>query len=85
MDKLSSKYTPKLRTDDDAFTEPSGRTNADLSIRWVRRGEAHHKSSDFSGLSASLLPIDPMTSENKIIDIRINIIKYVTSDANKPP
>ena len=63
MDKLSSKYTPRLRTDDDTFTEPSGRTNADLSIKWVRRGEAHHINSDFSGLSASLLlaihaPID---------------------------
>ena len=63
MDKLSSKYTPRLRTDDDAFTEPSGRTNADLSIRCVRRGEAHHINSDFSELSASLLlaihaPID---------------------------
>ena len=30
MDKLSSKYTPRFATDDDAFTEPSRRTNADL-------------------------------------------------------
>ena len=33
MDILSSKYAPRLRSDDNTFTKPSGRTNTDLSMR----------------------------------------------------
>ena len=65
MDILSSKYGPRLRSDDDTFTKPSGRTKADLSIMCVQRCEAHHMNSDLDGFNMSRLldihsPIDSM-------------------------
>ena len=54
MNILSSKHAPRLRSDDDKFTKPSGRTKADLSIRCVRRCEAHNMNSDLYGLCLTL-------------------------------
>ena len=53
MDILWSKYAPRLRSVDDTFTKPSGRTKADLSIRYVWRCEAHHMNTDLDGFNMS--------------------------------
>ena len=37
--------------DYDTLTTPSGRTNGDLPIRRIRRGDANHMNSDFDGFS----------------------------------
>ena len=74
MDILPSEYAPRLGSDDDIFTKPLGRTEADLSITYVQRFEAYQMNSDLVGFNISRLldihsPIDLM--HFIILDFRV--------------